>query len=71
MLLFAMSSLVSVLAICYVLYAGCYMPRLICQFLYVEYHMLASYYEFTVISVYMPISVPVVICSMPNLTCQL
>jgi phage-related protein len=29
-------------AICYVLYAGCHMPRLICQFLYVEYHMLAA-----------------------------
>jgi hypothetical protein len=59
------------LVICYVLYAGCYMPSLICQFLYVEYHMLASYYECTVISVYMPISVPVSACSMTNLACQL
>jgi hypothetical protein len=27
-------------------YAGCHMPRLVCQFLYVEYHVLASYCEF-------------------------
>jgi hypothetical protein len=37
-----MISLVSVLAICYVLYVGCHMPSLIYQFLYVEYHMLAT-----------------------------
>jgi hypothetical protein len=30
------------------------MPSRVCQFLYVKYHMLATYYEFTVISVYMP-----------------
>jgi hypothetical protein len=47
------------------------MPRLICWFLYVEYHMLASYYKFTVKSAYMPISVPVSACSVTNLTCQL
>jgi hypothetical protein len=39
---FAITSLVFVLAICYMLYAGCYMPSLICQFLYVEYHVLAT-----------------------------
>jgi hypothetical protein len=27
--------------ICYVLYAGCHMPRLVCRFLYVECHVLA------------------------------
>jgi hypothetical protein len=27
--------------ICYVLYAGCLMPRLVCRFLYVECHVLA------------------------------
>jgi hypothetical protein len=37
-----MTSLVSVLAICYMLYAGCHMPRLICRFLYAEYHVLAT-----------------------------
>jgi hypothetical protein len=26
--------------ICYVLYAGCHMPRLVCQFLYLECHVL-------------------------------
>jgi hypothetical protein len=41
-LFFAVTNLVSVLAICYVLYAGCYMPSLICQFLYVECHVLAT-----------------------------
>jgi hypothetical protein len=62
-----MMSLVSVLAICCVLYAGCHMPRLVCRFLYVEYHMLASYCEFAIRSGYMPISVPVSACSMLNL----
>jgi hypothetical protein len=47
------------------------MPRLICRFLYVEYHMLASYCEFAIIPVYMPISVPVSACSVTDLTCQL
>jgi hypothetical protein len=37
-----MTSLVSILAFRYELYAGCYMPSLICQFLYVEYHVLAT-----------------------------
>jgi hypothetical protein len=37
-----MSSLVSILAICYEVYASGYMPSLICQFLYVEYHVLAT-----------------------------
>jgi hypothetical protein len=27
--------------ICYVLYAGCHMPRLVCRFIYVECHVLA------------------------------
>jgi hypothetical protein len=57
--------------ICYVLYAGCHMPRLICQFLYVEYHMPASYCEFAIRPIYMPISVPVYACSVTDLTCQL
>jgi hypothetical protein len=47
------------------------MPRLICQFIYVEYHMLASYYEFIIISGYMPISVSVSACSVVNVACQL
>jgi hypothetical protein len=57
--------------ICYVLYAGCHMPRLVCRFIYVEYRMLASYCEFAIIPVYMPISVPVYACSVTDLICQL
>jgi hypothetical protein len=53
------------------LYAICYMPAVICQIsyasLYVEYHMLASYYKFTLKSAYMPILVPVSACSMLDL----
>jgi hypothetical protein len=44
--------------ICQILYASFYM---------IEYHMLASYYKFTVKSAYMPISVPVSACSMLDL----
>jgi hypothetical protein len=47
------------------------MPRLVCRFIYVDYHMLASYCEFAITPVYMPISVPVYACSVTNLTCQL
>jgi hypothetical protein len=49
-----------------------YMPAVICQMLcalcQVSY---ASYHEFTVMSTYMSISVPVAVCSMSNLACQL
>jgi hypothetical protein len=48
--------LVSILTICCVLYAGCYMPSLICQFLYVECHVLATVnlqsYQFICLSQY-------------------
>jgi hypothetical protein len=55
------------------------LPCLICRLLYANSHMsvficwipYASYYEFTVISVYMPISVPVSAYSVSNLACQL
>jgi hypothetical protein len=47
------------------------MPRLVCRFIYVEYRMLASYCEFAIIPVYMPISIQVSACSMLNLICQL
>jgi hypothetical protein len=57
------------------LYAICYMLAVICQIsyasLYVEYHMLASYYKFTVKSAYMPISLSVSACYISNLVCQL
>jgi hypothetical protein len=52
--------------ICRLSYAKAHMPVL-----YVECHMLASYCEFAIIPVYMPISVPVSACSMLDLTCQL
>jgi hypothetical protein len=74
-----MSSLVSILAICYVLYAGCYMPSLICQFLYVEYHVLATMslqsYQFTYQSRYQLLCAMYncymlnAICSMSNIAC--
>jgi hypothetical protein len=59
-----MTSLVSILAICYVLYAGCYMLSIICQLLYVEYHVLATVslqsYQFTYQSEYQ------LLCAMYN-----
>jgi hypothetical protein len=39
--------------------------------LYIKWHMLASYYKFTVKSAYMPISVPVSACSVTKLACHL
>jgi hypothetical protein len=50
----------------------CYMPAVICQMLcalcQVPY---ASYYEFTVMSTYMSVSVSIVVCYMPNAICYM
>jgi hypothetical protein len=70
--------------ICCMLYAGCHMPRLVCRFLCVEYHVLAiaslqsnqliclSQYQFLYAILYAGTWVPNIYCEMPSLLiCQL
>jgi hypothetical protein len=57
--------LLCLLAICRMLYAKYRMPAALCQV------PCASYYEFTVISTYMPFSVSIAICYMSNDNCYI
>jgi hypothetical protein len=63
---------------CYVLYAGCHIPRLVCRFLYVECHVLVvaslhpnqliclSQYQFLHAILYAGTWVPNICCKMPS-----